>query len=144
MWNLEEALDYYRQQGAPADQNALTELLREIQQEHQGSIPPASVSATAESYGIKESYLLAIIQRIPSLKLGAQKPVLELCAGPNCPKRANLAAFVEKTYGKNPDAFTLRYTGCMRLCGKGPNLRWNGRLYHQADEALIRRLVEGK
>ena len=29
-WNLEEALDYYRRQGAPGDQNALIALLKEI------------------------------------------------------------------------------------------------------------------
>jgi len=140
-WNLKEALTYYGQQGAPSDQTALTALLREIQQEHGGSIPAGLLPDVAAHYNIKESYLLAVIKRIPSLKLSAQKPVLELCAGPNCPKRANLAGFVEKTYGKNPELFTLRYTGCMRMCGKGPNLRWNGQIYHQADEKLIRRLV---
>lgn len=141
MWNLEEALAYYRTQGAPSDQAALTALLREIQENHDGCVPADSLSPIAEAYAIKESYLLAVIKRIPSLKLAAEKPVLELCAGPNCPKRANLAAFVEKTYGQNPDSFTLRYTGCMRMCGKGPNLRWKGQIYNQADEALIRRLL---
>lgn len=142
-WNLEEAIQYYRRQGAPGDQTALTGLLREIQDSHGGSIPGSLLPAVAEAYGIKESFLQAVIKRIPSLKLAAQKPVLELCAGPNCPKRANLAAFVEKTYGRTPKTFELRYTGCMRQCGKGPNLRWNGQIHHQADEALIRKLVEG-
>ena len=38
-WNMEEALSYYRGQGAPADQNALVGLLKEIQQEQGGGIP---------------------------------------------------------------------------------------------------------
>ncbi len=143
MWNLEEALSYYRSQGAPADQTALTALLREMQDAHNGAVPAHLLPAVAEALGVKESYLLAIIKRIPSLKLSADKPVLELCAGPNCPKRADLAGFVERTYGREPKNFTLRYVGCMRLCGKGPNLRWKGQVYHQADEALIRSLVEG-
>ncbi len=142
-WNLEEAIQYYGKQGAPGDQTALTELLREIQEESGGAIPGGLLQPIAAAYGIKESYLQAVIKRIPSLKLAAQKPLLELCAGPNCPKRANLAAFVEKTYGKNPQKFDLRYVGCMRQCGKGPNLRWNGQVYNQADEALIRKLVDG-
>ena len=141
-WNLEEALAYYGRQGAPGDQTALTALLREVQDEHSGQIPSGLIPVMAAHYNIKDSFLLAVIKRIPSLKLAAQKPVLELCAGPNCPKRANLAGFVEKTYGKDPKHFTLRYTGCMRMCGKGPNLRWNGQVYNQADEQLIRRLVE--
>ena len=29
----------------------------------------------------------------------------------------------------------------MRMCGKGPNLKWDGTLYHHADEALIQKLI---
>ena len=141
-WNLEEALAYYKKQGAPSDQTALTALFREIQDEHGGVIPANLLPTVAEAYKIKESFLLAVIKRIPSLKLQNQKPCLELCAGPNCPKRADLAGFVEKTYGKAPERFTVKYVGCMRMCGKGPNLRWNGKVYNQATEALIRSLVE--
>ena len=139
---MEEMLSYYKKQGAPHDQSALTALLKEIQEEHGGAIPSYLLPQVAEGLGTKESYLLAVIKRLPSLKLAEQKPLLELCAGPNCPKRANLAGFVEKTYGREPNAFTLKYVGCMRQCGKGPNLRWNGTVYNQADEALIRKLVE--
>lgn len=144
MWNLQEALTYYRGQGAPSDQTALTSLLRELQEENGGKIPAQTLPQIAQSYEIKESYLLAVITRIPSLTLAEEKPMLELCIGPNCPKRADLSAFVEKTYGRKPKDFILRYVPCMRQCGKGPNLRWNGQVYNGADEALIRRLVEGK
>ena len=95
----------------------------------------------ATAYGIKETYLQAIIKRIPSLQL-ENSHLLELCGGPNCSKRARLAAFVESTYGPKPKNFTLRYTGCMRMCGKGPNLKWDGKVYNGADEALIKKLVE--
>lgn len=142
-WNLAEAVAYYRQQGAPTDQNALISLMREVQQEHGGAIPKHLPGQIAEALGTKESFLLAVIRRIPSLRL-EDTHVLELCGGPNCSKRAALAAFVEKTYGREPKSFRLRYTGCMRMCAKGPNIRWDGTVYHQADEAMIRRLVEGK
>lgn len=140
-WELQEAIEYYKRQGAPQEQSALVSLLREIQQEHGGSIPQRCLPALAEGLGSKESYLLAVIRRIPSLRLG-NTHLLELCGGPNCPKRAPLAAFVEKTYGSNPKGFTVKEVPCMRLCGKGPNIKWDGKLYHQADEALIKRLVE--
>ena len=84
---------------------------------------------------------MALIKRIPSLRL-SDTHELVLCAGPNCSKRASLAAFVEKTYGRNPKKFTVKYGPCMRLCGKGPNIKWDGKLYHAADEALIRSLVD--
>lgn len=140
-WDLKEAIRYYETQGAPGDQNALTNLLREVQQEHGGRLPSWVLPEIAETYGIKESYLQAIIKRIPSLRL-ENSHCLELCGGPNCSKRARLAAFVEQTYGPKPKQFTLRYTGCMRMCGKGPNLKWDGKVYNGADEALIRKLVE--
>lgn len=139
-WNLDDAVTYYAKQGAPNDQTALVGLLRETQH-NCGCIPHWAIEKIAESYGIKESYLLAILKRIPSLRL-ENTHTLELCAGPNC--RASLAPFVEKTYGKNPKAFTLKFSNCMRMCGKGPNLKWDGKLYNGATEELIRRLVEEK
>lgn len=140
-WNLEEAAAYYQKQGAPGDQNAVVNLLREIQQENGGSIPKYMLTRVAELYGIKEGFFLAFVKRLPSLRL-ADTHCLELCGGPNCSKRAALAAFVEKNWGIKPGKFTVKYVPCMRLCAKGPNIRWDGKVYHQADEMLIRSLIE--
>lgn len=140
-WELAEAVAYFKKQGAPGDQSALVSLLREVQQAYGGGIPSGLLPGIAQALGTKESFLQAVIRRIPSLRL-ADAHVLELCAGPNCPKRSDLAGFVERTYGPKPKGFELRYVPCMRLCGKGPNLRWDGQIYHQADEQLIRKLVE--
>ena len=136
-WNLDESIAYYRSAGAPGDQNALISLLREIQREY-GYIPEFTVTAIAKSYSIKESLILALIRRIPSLKLG-NGHILELCAGPNCGKCAALAEAAEKL--QKHHGFTLKYVPCMRLCGKGPNIRWDGKLYHRATEELIRKLI---
>ena len=140
MWNLEEAVEYYKKQGAPADQSALVSLLREVQQENGGSIPLSTLPQIVEGLGSKESYLMAVIRRIPSLRL-SDTHELVLCAGPNCSKRAALAAFVEKTYGRNPKKFTIKYGPCMRLCGKGPNIKWDGKLYHKTTEELLQELI---
>ena len=139
-WNLDEAISYYRSMGAPSDQTALIGLLKEIQRER-GSISYADLSVIICSYGIKEGLLLALIRRIPSLRL-AGKHTLELCAGPNCSKKAKLADFVEKNWGKNPEKFTVKYVPCMRMCGKGPNIRWDGQVYNGADEELLKKLLQ--
>lgn len=138
-FDLEEAIAYYRRQGAPGDQTALVGLLKEIQQEH-GGVPAYLLGTIADSYGIKEALLLALIRRIPSLRL-ADTHCLEICAGPNCPKRANLAEFAEKTYAKR-SGLTIKRVPCMRMCGKGPNIKWDGKIYHQASEDLICQLIE--
>ena len=140
-WNLPEALDYYKRQGAPADQNALVSLLKEVQQEN-GSIPRGMLAEIAAFYGTKEALLLALIRRIPRLQL-SDSHILELCAGPNCGKAAALAACAEKLCKENP-GITLKFVPCMRLCAKGPNLKFDGQLYHKADEALLKKLLEAR
>nr|MBQ8244014.1 NAD(P)H-dependent oxidoreductase subunit E [Oscillospiraceae bacterium] len=138
-WNIDEAIAHYKKQGAPGDQSALISLLREMQQESGGSIPPYMLKTAASAYGIKESFLLALIRRIPSLRLG-NTHCLELCSGPNCGKHTTLAACAEKlTAGSS---ITLKFVPCMRMCGKGPNVKWDGTLYHQASEELLRKLIK--
>jgi len=139
-WNLDEALSYYKKQGAPRDQTALVSLLREIQQENSGSIPLYMLKILADSMEIKETFLQAVIKRIPSLRLG-DTHCLELCAGPNCGKHVKLAEYAENLQKSN-GKFMLKFVPCMRMCGKGPNLKWDGKLYHRADEALIQQLVK--
>ena len=136
-WDLNEAIAYYRRQGAPGDQNALRNLLSEVQAESGGSIPGYLMAPIAAGLGTKETFLRAIIRRIPSLRL-AECHVLEVCAGPNCSRRDQLAAFAE-AYRERVE---VRLVPCMRQCGKGPNLRFDGRLYHGADAQLLARLMD--
>lgn len=138
-WELEEAISYYARMGAPADQSAVVSLLREVQQQHGGAIPESLLPHIAAGLHTKTGLLLALIRRIPSLTLSG-KPVLELCAGPNCGKHAALAAYAEQL--QKEGKLTLRYLPCQRMCGKGPNIRFGGVLHHRADEALLRKLLE--
>ena len=138
-WDLQGAIAYYAAQGAPRDQNALIHLLKEIRQET-GKLRQSDLAQILEAYQIPQSLLLALIRRVPGLQL-EDSHCLELCAGPNCSRRAALAAFVEKNYGASPQGFSVKFVPCMRLCGKGPNIRWDGQLYHQADEALLQTLL---
>ena len=135
-FSLEEAVAYYKKQGAPADQSALVSLLREVQQENSGAIPKSALPAMAEGLGVKESYLLAVIRRIPSLRLKDQH-LLEICAGPNCSRKGDLARIAEQYRGR----VEVRLVPCMRQCGKGPNLRFDGRLYNGADAKLLEQLM---
>ncbi len=134
-WTLEEAIAYYQRQGAPKDQLALVNLLREIQQKL-GAIPKWTLAPIGERYGVKESFLLALIRRYPRLRL-ENTHTLEICAGPNCGKHTALAAAAENLPG-----ITVKFTPCMRMCGKGPNIKWDGKLYHGADAALLKKLTE--
>jgi NADH:ubiquinone oxidoreductase subunit E len=136
---MEEALKWYKKMGAPSDQSALLELLREVQRENGGAIPKGVVPALAEGLSVKESYLIAVIRRFPSLRI-SDVHTLELCAGPNCGKAVVLAAAAEKLCAQRN--VKLSYTGCMRMCGKGPNMKLDGKLYHKADPEMLKRLLE--
>ena len=136
-WDLNEAIAYYRGQGAPGDQNALRNLLAEVQQESGGAIPGYLLPQIAAALGTKESFLTAIIRRIPSLRL-KDCHVLEICGGPNCSRRGRLPQLAETYRGR----VEVKLVPCMRQCGKGPNLRFDGTLYNGADEALLASLME--
>lgn len=137
-WDIHEAIAYYKSQGAPADQNALVGLLREAQQENGGVIPADVPAEVARGCGVKESYILAVIKRIPSLRL-SDRQVLEFCGGRNCGRKTPaLADYARKKWGHRLD---IRMGGCMRLCAKGPNIRLDGKVYHQADEKLLDELL---
>lgn len=135
---MQEMLSYYRGQGAPGDQTALVNLLKEVQSIY-GAVPRWAVAEIAENYQIKESFILAVVKRIPSLRL-QDSHLLELCAGPNCGKHAALAAAAEKLCKEKN--IPLKFIGCQRMCGKGPNLKWDGKLYHKATEELLRELLK--
>jgi len=139
-WNLEEAISYYKKQGAPGDQSATVAFLREMQQENGGAIPQYMLTVAAQAFPVKETFLLAVIKRIPSLRL-ENTHRLELCAGPNCGKHKALALCAEKLKSAGGN-FNLKYTQCMRMCGKGPNLKWDGKIYNGATEELLRQLVQ--
>ena len=136
-WNLAEALTYYKSQGAPSDQNALTQLFLEIQQECGGTVPKALLPEIAQGLSVKETFLLALIRRIPRLRLD-DGHLLELCGGPNCGKAAALAKKAEQLC---KGSIRLKFVPCMRLCGKGPNIRLDGKFYHAATEKMLERLI---
>ena len=135
---MKEMLEYYRRQGAPGDQTALINLLKELQQTH-GAVPKWAVAEIAEYYKIKESFILAVVKRIPSLRL-QDTHLLEVCAGPNCGKHTALAAEAEKLCRLK--GVQLKYMGCQRMCGKGPNIKFDGKLYHKATVELLQELLK--
>ena len=135
-WELTEAIDYYRRQGAPGDQNALRNLLGEIQNASGDAIPGYLLPQVAEKLGVKESFLAAIIKRIPSLRL-QDHHVLEICAGPNCGKHAKVLELALRLAEQTGGKVEIKRVPCMRMCGKGPNVRFNGELHHKATKALL-------
>ena len=139
-WTLEEAVSYYKKQGAPRDQSALISLLREIQEENGGAIPGYLLEEAAVLCDTKATFLQAIVKRIPSLRLKDQH-MLEVCAGPNCGKHIHIAEYAEKLAKATGGKVVFRNSPCMRMCGKGPNVKLDGQIHHQMTEEKVRELM---
>ncbi|MBQ7786363.1 MAG: NAD(P)H-dependent oxidoreductase subunit E [Clostridia bacterium] len=137
---------YYREQGAPQDQQMLIALLREIQEEEGGVLSGIMVETIARAYGIPPAVLHALIRRVPSLCYEDVRHRLEICGA--CRKGTKLQRYIEQTYGVKSGScneklgFAYRVTPCMKNCRNGPSVRWDGKVYGNADEMLIRRLLE--
>lgn len=150
-WTLQEAITYFKSQGAPGQQDALVSLLREVQEENGGVIPDAALAEIAASYNLKETYLTAIVKRYPSLRTASAPHRLEICGGPNCARQssARLMAWIEDTYHVKPGGiskagFSYRVGGCMKHCGRGPNVKWDGQVVEGCSEPLLKQLIDGK
>lgn len=130
-FDIFEAINYYRNLGAPGDQTALINLLKEVQAECNDHISLTQVNLIARELEIKSTFLLGIIKRFPSLHLENTHDLL-ICNGMNCAKKANFVSFIDKTYGKNLGKINLKYVNCMRQCLDGPNFIFDGEAVHHA------------
>jgi len=140
-WNLEEAILHYHKMGAPQDQGVLIRLLKEVQQENGGSVSRSDVASIASAYEIKPGILFALIKRIPSLRL-EDRHSLEICAGPNCGKQQKLAELARRLQDQFGDKLEVKFVPCMRMCGKGPNIRFDGQICHNMTPLLLQEMVK--
>ena len=151
-WNLKEAIEYFRRQGAPQNQASLVELLRGVQEESGGALPALALEEIAREYKIKSTLLSALIKRYPSLRNEEAPHRMEVCGDKRCQRQdcAKLHDFIEREFEvrsggiSRKGGFSYKIVGCMKNCGKGPSLKWDGELFPFADRELIIRLVQSK
>ena len=140
-WDFDEALRFYRSQGASNDQNELVNFLKEIGSNCGGKIPMHIVGKIAEEYNLKESFILAIIKRIPNLNL-ENTHCLEICSGPVCSKNKVFQSAISKLEDKRPKNLEIKFTQCMHMCKLGPNIKLDGKVYNHMDEKSLNELLE--
>lgn len=151
-WSLDEAIAYYKEQDAPQNQEALVNLLREVQDNNGGVLPEVAVEEIATAMNIKSSFLGAVIKRYPSLRTERAPHLLEICGGPNCAKNgsAKILKFIASEYQvqsggiSKKGKFAFKICGCMKQCLHGPNIKWDGEIYNHVDEAFLEKLIKGK
>lgn len=144
-----QLLAFYQGRGAASDQNELIQLLRETQQLYGGVIPKHALEEIARALGFRASFLPAVLKRYPSIKTEAVRHSLTVCQGPSCGRRRELLDFLSRAYGVEPGGvaaagFRLQSGGCMKNCGRGPCVRWDGTVYTGMTPESLRALIEKK
>lgn len=148
MQAIQEIIEYYRGQGAPQDQQMLIALLREAQEDMGGVLSQAALQEIADSLGMKNTLLQALIRRVPSLRMENAAHRLEICG--TCRAGARLRNEIERTYGVKSGeiceaaGFSYHVTPCMKNCKNGPSIKWNGTLHSHADMELVHALIGGR
>ena len=148
MQAIQEIIEYYRGQGAPQDQQMLIALLREAQEDMGGVLSQAALQEIADSLGMKNTLLQALIRRVPSLRMENAAHRLEICG--SCRAGARLRNEIERTYGVKSGeiceaaGFSYHVTPCMKNCKNGPSIKWNGTLHSHADMELVHALIGGR
>lgn len=149
-WNIHEAVEYYKGQDAPQNQFALVELLKEAQEHNGGVLTDCLIEDIAALLNIKVTFLNAVIKRYPSLKTAQAPHSLEVCGGKNCAANGSAALLkhIRGAYGAESGGistrggFSFKICGCLKHCGKGPNIKWDGEIYNAATPELIKKLAD--
>ena len=146
---LQEIIEAYRARGAARDQNELVQLLREAQALYGGVLPQTALDDIAAALGLKRTFLDAVLKRYPSIKTEAARHTLAVCCGKNCAKRDALADFVREEYGVQPGGvakagFRFQAAGCMKNCGKGPCVKWDGEIHTGMTAEKLRQFIAGQ
>lgn len=149
-WNIHEAVEYYKGQDAPQNQFALVELLKEAQEHNGGVLTDIAVEEIAALLNIKVTFLNAVIKRYSSLKTAQAPHRLEVCGGKNCAVNGSAALLkhIRGAYGaesggiSTKGGFSFKICGCLKHCGKGPNIKWDGEIYNAATPELIKKLAD--
>ena len=143
--SLEDYIEQYHSQGAPEDQQMLIALMRDAQQLDDGALRQETLDRIASELSVPGSILNAIIRRIPMLRMADAPHRLDMCGG--CDGAQELIEDIRRVYQVDKDGvsmkgrFVLRVTGCLKRCGLGPAIRWDGKTYDEADTELIRQLA---
>lgn len=143
--SLASYIEQYRSQGAPEDQQMLIALMRDAQQLDGGALRQETLDRISSELAVSGSILNAIIRRIPMLRMADAPHRLDMCGG--CGGAQELIEEIRRVYQVDKDGvsakgrFVLRVTGCLKRCGLGPAIRWDGKTYDEADVELIRQLA---
>nr|WP_297175585.1 NAD(P)H-dependent oxidoreductase subunit E [uncultured Agathobaculum sp.] len=146
---LDELMEVYRSRGVARDQNELVQMLREAQMLCGGVIPQKALEEIAQKLEIKMTFIDAVLKRYASIKVSSARHLLTICGDRKCIKGAQLADFIEREYCVRPGGisqagFRYRVAGCMKACGKGPCIKWDGKLYTDMTVDRLRHIVSEK
>ena len=137
---LDEILEYYKNQKDPSSQENLIALLREIQ-ELLTCIPEDIQQEISTALNVKEAVITRLIKLYPSLTSSPSLHQITLCLGPRCSAKQaqELLNTVKKAIRQKP--FRFRTQNCLKQCPTAPNMRIDKDLYTNVSADQIEEIL---
>ena len=110
------------------------------------------MSRVCKELGVKDSYINTVIKFTSDIKTEKVAHRLSICKGENCKSKGSseLHDHIIKKYKVNPGKVSEKYgfsydvCGCMKQCAKGPNIRWDGKIYSKVTTKMLDSLITEK
>lgn len=133
---IEEIFAAHREKSDRANQEAIVEMLRQLQDE-QGYLTAEMQERAASAAGVKVIVIQVLVRMYPTLKAAPYQHEIILCTGKSCMDRGaqGTLAYLKKRLkiqrsGLSQDKkIFLRTRCCLKHCQTGPNVFIDGKLY---------------
>nr|WP_157766910.1 NAD(P)H-dependent oxidoreductase subunit E [uncultured Blautia sp.] len=134
--NINEILAYYSSRKDKKEQEMIVAMLRELQ-EICGGISPALQERAASAAGVKKSVVQYLVRMYTGLKETPYEHTVTVCTGKRCRDKGGAAVLqaVRNELGIKKEGISadgnvyLNVRGCLRNCGKSPNLLIDGKMF---------------
>ena len=134
--NINEILAYYSSRKDKKEQEMIVAMLRELQ-EICGGISPALQERAASTAGVKRSVVQYLVRMYSGLKETPYEHTVTVCTGKRCRDKGGAAVLqaVRNELGIKKEGISadgnvyLNVRGCLRNCGKSPNLLIDGKMF---------------
>lgn len=134
--SINEILAYYRGREDKKEQEVIVAMLRELQ-EVCGGVSPALQERAASVTGVKVSVVKYLVRMYSGLKETPYEHTVTVCTGKRCRDKGGAAVLQAvrkeldiKKEGISADGKVyLSVQGCLRNCGKSPNLLIDGKMF---------------
>ena len=119
-------------------------------QDNFGLVDGYTQELIADAFGVDQKTVKALIKFMPNVKEEIVACEIVCCSGPRCSKNRSMEVLkaakatlgVEFGETTSNGRIKLLTQNCFKKCGQGPNIRVNGKFYHEMNKAKTEQLMK--